>query len=136
MTIIPQRIRRMCMALKTVETEIKSSYDYFFEIARPNYREFVGSPSVRTALNTAWPLWHIHEWYFWEEKDKGNILVSRKKYGDKLTEDYQDMHLVRDIAEAGKHLRLGREPIEVDRISHDILAGTLGPVGLTSLDGV
>jgi N-methylhydantoinase A/oxoprolinase/acetone carboxylase beta subunit len=37
----------------------------FFEIAQPNLDRFHSDPSPVTAINAAWPLWHLHEWYFW-----------------------------------------------------------------------
>jgi hypothetical protein len=40
-----------------VDIGIGSSYDFFFEVAWPNYREVGGNPSPISALNAAWPFW-------------------------------------------------------------------------------
>jgi hypothetical protein len=57
---------------KTVKIGIDSAYDFFFEIAQPNVNRFYSAPSPVTAINAAWPLWHLHEWYYWGKNPNGN----------------------------------------------------------------
>jgi hypothetical protein len=59
------------MNYKSVKIGIGSSYDFFFEIAQPNLDRFHSDPSPITAINAAWPLWHLHEWYYWEGHPNG-----------------------------------------------------------------
>jgi hypothetical protein len=87
-----------------VDIGISTSYDYFFEVARPNHEEFTRRPSPRTAVNAAWPYWHLHEWYFWEHKPAPNL----KQFEARVLRECSELGWLRDIAEAGKHYLLHR----------------------------
>jgi hypothetical protein len=115
---------------KTVKIGINSAYDFFFEIAQPNINRFHGDPSPLTAINAAWPLWHLHEWYYWERHQSGSN-DKRKKFGEELIKnECSELGLFRDIGDAAKHLRLSRKSVKVDAISIQIVGGLLGGAAL------
>lgn len=107
------------MSHTVVDVGIGSSYDFFFEIALPNYQEAEKNPSPRSALNAAWPFWHLHEWYFWENHPLAANRDLGRYVSQVLLRDCPEIEWLRDIAEAGKHFRLNRTdpPVRVRSIS-------------------
>jgi hypothetical protein len=107
------------MSYTLVDIGIGSAYDFFFEIASPNHREFALNQSSRlAALNAAWPLWHMHEWYFWEHHPSATEDDRAAYIKQELLRDCPELGWLRDIAEAGKHRqRLRRKTIKVRAIS-------------------
>jgi hypothetical protein len=122
-----------------VDIGIGSSYDFFFEIAWPNYRDFGRNPSPITAVNASWPFWHLHEWYFWERHPTASDTDRRKFVNQVLMNDCPELGWLRDIAEAGKHFRLSRKspPVRVRAISTREFGGPIGsaPIGSTPIAG-
>jgi hypothetical protein len=96
---------------------IKSTKEYFFEVVEPNYAKFKLNPGVRTALNAAWPLWHIHEWHYWENNPHGN-RQGRSNCGEALINKHMEFLLLRNIAEAAKHFNLTtKQPVKVSSVN-------------------
>jgi hypothetical protein len=121
-----------------VDIGIGSSYDFFFEVAWPNYREVSRNPSPISALNAAWPFWHLHEWYFWEHHPFASNNDLRRYVDQILLQDCPELGQLRDIAEAGKHFKLNRTnpPIRVRAISiREEFGGGIGeaPLGATPI---
>jgi hypothetical protein len=109
---------------KIVKIGIGSPYDFFFEIAQPNLSRFLSDPSPVTAINAAWPLWHLHEWYYWERYPNGD---NKKAFADNLIKnECPELGLFRDIADAAKHSRLDRDDVRVDAISIRTRGGAYG----------
>ena len=123
-----------------VHIGIGSSYDFFFEVAWPNYLAVERNPSPISALNAAWPFWHLHEWYFWEHHPSASNADLRRYVDQVLFQDCPELGWLRDIAEAGKHFKLNRStpPVKVRAISvREEFSGTLGdaPLGAVPLGG-
>jgi hypothetical protein len=117
-----------------VDVGIGSAYDFFFEVVWPNYREVERNPSPISALNAAWPFWHLHEWYFWEQNPSASNDDLRRYVEHVLLQDCPELAWLRDIAEAGKHFKLNRTnpPIKVRSIStREEFSGAIGcaPIG-------
>jgi hypothetical protein len=117
-----------------VDIGITTSYDFFFEVAWPNYREVGRNPSPISALNAAWSFWHLHEWYYWEHCSSASE-EGRERYVHKvLLPDCPELCWLRDIAEAGKHFKLRekkKHPIRVRAIStREEFNGALGSAPL------
>jgi hypothetical protein len=102
-----------------VDIGIASPYDFFFEVVWPNYQELARNPSPASAVNAAWPFWHLHEWYFWEQNPSAGEKDRRRYVDQELLQRCPELAWLRDIAEAGKHFRLGRTkpPVRVRSIS-------------------
>jgi hypothetical protein len=121
-----------------VDVGISSSYDFFFEVAWPNHQEVTRRPSPRSAINAAWPYWHLHEWYFWEHNPSASEKDRRLYIDNILLRDCPELGWLRDIAEAGKHVRLNRTnpPVRVRGIStREEYSGAIGcaPIGVTPI---
>jgi hypothetical protein len=121
-----------------VDIGIGSSYDFFFEVAWPNYREVGGNPPPISALNAAWPFWHLHEWYFWEHNPSASNDALRRYVDQVLLRDCPELGWLRDIAEAGKHFKLNRinPPVRVLAIwTREEYGGEIGgaPIGVVPL---
>jgi hypothetical protein len=127
------------MSYTLVDIGIGSAYDFFFEVAWPNYQEFGRNPSPISAVNASWPFWHLHEWYFWERHPTAGDADRRKFVDQVLMKDCPELGWLRDIAEAGKHFRLSRKnpPVRVRAISTREFGGAIGsaPIGSTPIAG-
>ena len=104
------------MHYKTVKIGIGSAYDFFFEVARPNIDRFLSDPSPVTAINVAWPLWHLHDWYYWESHPSGNDQGRKAFARELIKNECPELGWFRDIADAAKHLKLNRGSVSVDAI--------------------
>jgi hypothetical protein len=95
-----------------VDIGIATSYDFFFEVAWPNYHNFAIAPSIVTAINASLALWHVRDWRFRERHPDGsrNELNS---FTEGLLKECPELGWLRDIAESGKHLVLHRSPDSV-----------------------
>jgi hypothetical protein len=115
------------MSFVLVDIGISTSYDYFFEVAWPNHVEFTRRPSPITALNAAWPYWHLHEWHFWEHNPTA-MAPDLKKFEPQVLRECPELGWLRDIAEAGKHFQLNRQnpPVKVKSISTRHCGGGYG----------
>jgi hypothetical protein len=122
-----------------VDIGIGFSYDFFFfEVAWPNYREVGRNPSPMSALNAAWPFWHLHEWYFWEHYPSASNHALRRYVDQVLLQECPELGWLRDIAEAGKHFKLNRAnpPVRVRAIStREEFSGAIGcaPIGVVPI---
>jgi hypothetical protein len=116
------------MSHKTIKIGIGNSYDFFFEVAQPNINRFLSDPSPITAINASWPLWHVHEWYFWENYPK---WTDKKAFGEEIIKkECPELGWFRDITDAAKHLKLNRKSVEVDAISIRMRGGSIGTAAL------
>ena len=81
-----------------VDFSLQSSYDFFFDVAIPNFNAFGDDPSNLTAMNAATSLWHMHEWHF--NDDIQMRQLPREDYKARLNKHRTDV-LFKDIPEIG-----------------------------------
>jgi hypothetical protein len=102
----------------------------FFDIhVVPNYNAWLTEPTdLRLAMNAVVSLYHMAD-HFWNSFYKTNDRVySTKKSGDfraKLAELSDDYALLRDVAEAHKHMQLHR-PERIVTSSTQTVVGSTG----------
>jgi hypothetical protein len=100
------------MRYTQVDIGIRTSYDFFFEVAWPNYHNFVTAPSIATAVNASMALWHMRDWRFRERQPDGSH-PELTRYTNCALEKCPELGWLRDIAESGKHLVLHRSSASV-----------------------
>lgn len=121
---------------KVVEIGIASPYDFFCQIVQPNLNRFHSDPSLITAINAAWPLWHLCDWYYWQchpSEDK-----KFRTFAEERIDECSELGLFRDIANAAKHSRLTWSNPRVDAIAfRKYVRGALGTdaLGAVALGG-
>lgn len=95
--------------------KITNAREFFDEIVVPDFNEFKrDTSSLRTALHSALSLYHLHEWIF--ASHRCELGHSKARDFDKaLCADFQEFQLIRDVANAAKHMELTRDP---QRITH------------------
>lgn len=105
----------------TVNIGINSAKDFYRQIATPNFREFARKDDLVTAINTAYAMWHLAEWIFYELK----VYTPHKRndrekylYGD-LRKLCPDIVVMQDLAETGKHRKLRRDDMMVKRTEEE-----------------
>ena len=86
------------------------------EVLWPNYQEFTRAPNLRSALNTAWSMWHVHDWIYCEGDPTGDDK-GRATYARYVISQCKELAQVRDIANSAKHLVLTRGNPEVTELS-------------------
>jgi hypothetical protein len=112
-----------------VDIGIGTSYDFFFEVAWPNYYRFARERTRVTAINASWPLWHLREWYFWEQRPCGETL---KSFTQRVLTECPELGWLSDIADAGKHRVLHRPAVKVRAVSARHLGGGIGTAAISS----
>ena len=97
---------------------------YFFENhVRPNYQAYMDSPlEEHLAKNTVAELNNMADWMFIYSSNNNRKLLfgakTRSEYRDHLTKnECQDFALVRDVADAHKHVELTRSSRRLTRAS-------------------
>ena len=93
------------------------SYDFFNTHLEPNYQDWLKDPTdKRLAMNAILSLYHIAD-HFWHEHQSIPETVYKTKcagdYRKELASNNMSFRLLRDIAEAHKHLKLHRTIREI-----------------------
>lgn len=99
----------------TERVKLESSIDFYDEVVKSSYDEFVGSPSsFRTAFNLVSALFHMHEWVY--EFDKSTAEAQLGARFDSAYQIWQHIEtsipnakFIRDVANASKHVRLTKK---------------------------
>jgi hypothetical protein len=110
--------------MKDVDIGLNSVEEYWREIVIPSVKDFSSAASPRSVFQAALALWHLHDWV-WHEKNPGQSTRSAfKAYGDSLVVECPELGWLRDIADAGKHRRLGRQipKVTVDAVPEQLLS--------------
>jgi hypothetical protein len=87
---------------------------FWLDVCVPSHSAFFARPSRLTAIQAAWPTWHVHEWLWHENHPGKNVDL---KFRNKLITDCPQLGWLRDVTDASKHCGLGRTDITVDRVS-------------------
>lgn len=109
---------------------ILNSYNYWDEIAFPNWITFTGLPTPRNALNLAYSLWHLLDWI---RLDKRHAFIGQS-LGDvhaHFVKECPMLGVIHDITTFGKHAKLSRPKGEVVGTNAEFMGAVLyfGPGG-------
>lgn len=86
---------------------ILNAYNYWDEIAFPNWITFNQLPTSRNALNLAYSLWHLLDWI---RLDKRHAFVGQS-IGDvhsHFVKECPELGIIHDITTFGKHAKVSR----------------------------
>jgi hypothetical protein len=83
---------------------ISSASAFWHEVCVPSHSQFFKAPSRSTAIQAAWPTWHVHEW-IWHEKTHAETLQEFRK---RLLADCEQLAWLSDVTDASKHCGLRR----------------------------
>jgi hypothetical protein len=106
-------------SVQYIELGYTTAEQYWREVAWPAYERFKLAPSRQAAIEASMPAWHIHEW-IWHEKNPGEDTHGNKKFRKfqkRILTDCPQLSWIRDVADASKHRGLGRQPLEIKRMS-------------------
>jgi hypothetical protein len=101
--------------MPTTHQRVSTAREFFDEIVTPDFHDFLAdTASLRKAFHCALSLYHLHEWVF---ADHGSQLgdASARDFDRRLCSQSTDFQLIRDIANAAKHMVLNRDP---QRLTH------------------
>jgi len=91
---------------------------FWLEVCTPSHTRFFERPGRLTAIQAAWPTWHVHEWV-WHERNPGQDTRNNRAYErfrDGLITGCAGLGWLRDVSDASKHCGIGRTP-RVDQVS-------------------
>ena len=66
------------MSVKYLNFACDSANAFWLEICEPAHTAFFQRPSRSTAIQAAWPTWHVIDWLFRERKPGGDLGTFRK----------------------------------------------------------
>jgi hypothetical protein len=87
-----------------------SAGSFWLDVCRPSQEQFFKTPGRLTAIQAAWPTWHVHYW-LWHEKNRGHETRNNpayKKFRDDLEADCPELGWLSDVTDASKHCGLSR----------------------------
>lgn len=90
--------------------QITSANEYFDNVVSPDFRDYVNDlGSLRKAFQCAGSLFHMHDWVYREFFAEIPDCKDEKAFSKKLAEQCSSFAIVRDIANASKHMILNSE---------------------------
>jgi hypothetical protein len=88
------------------KVRIERAIDFLNQMVIPDYQEFLASSTdVRRAFHLACSLFHLRDWVYWDFKNSKG-WTAEVQVQQHLENICQDFRLIRDIANASKHLKL------------------------------
>jgi hypothetical protein len=100
--------------LAVTHLKVTNAREFLDEVVIEDFKEFeADATSLRKAFHCALSLYHLHEWVFASHATQLNY--SKARDFDKALCASPDFQLIRDIANAAKHMVLTRDP---KRIAH------------------
>ena len=93
-----------------------SAKDFFDEVAKPSYDEFMTTASsFRTAFNAVTALFHLHEWVYEFNRSQieakySKIWTTKGDFWKFVESQVPTAGFVRDLANASKHVKLTLRP--------------------------
>jgi hypothetical protein len=99
-------------AMSSQKSRADAQPKFRYTAFRGRLARFFKEPSPLTAIQAAWPTWHVHEWV-WHEKQKslGSLLAFRQL----LLKDCPELGWVRDVTDASKHCGLENPHMNVGK---------------------
>jgi hypothetical protein len=117
---------------------IVSAREYLDKIVVPDFEEFESdTTSLRKAFHCAQSLFHLHDWVFQDHKPTFSDCSDEKCLSQKLAAESRDFAIIRDIANASKHMSL-RGGVILDRADAVSIQSTTfgeGPYGVGPYGG-
>jgi hypothetical protein len=109
---------------------VLNSYNYWDELAFPNWIAFTKNPSARNAFNLAYTLWHVLDWISLDRRH-GFSGASMQDIRDFFEGDFPMLGVIHDVATLGKHARVTRPRGGVVGITASITGAVVyfGPSG-------
>jgi hypothetical protein len=103
---------------------ILNSYNYWDEIAFPNWITFTKLPTPRNALNLAYSLWHLLDWI---RLDKRHAFIGQNmgEVHAYFIKDCSMLGVIHDITTFGKHAKVSRPKGEVVGTEVDFVGAIL-----------
>ena len=86
---------------------VLNAYNYWDELAYPNWISFTQNPSARNAFNLAYTLWHLLDWI---NLDKRHGFSGKpiQDVRDFFEGDFPMLGVIHDVATLGKHAKMTR----------------------------
>jgi hypothetical protein len=88
-----------------------SAATFWLDVCVPSHSRYFAAPSRLSAIQAAWPTWHVHEW-LWHAKHPGQdahqTIPAYVKFRDGLIADCEELAWLRDVTDASKHGGLRR----------------------------
>jgi hypothetical protein len=103
------QIRTAPMPTSKPEIGLPNASQYLHDALLSAYRRFQFAQTRATALEVAQAAWALHE-RLWHDQDCKPDL---KQFRAELFQGCPELQLMRDHAEAGKHVELGREGVQL-----------------------
>ena len=109
---------------------VLNSYNYWDELAFPNWITFTQNPSARNAFNLAYTLWHVLDWIRLDRRH-GFSGASMEDIRDFFERDFPMLGVIHDVATLGKHAKVTRPRGGVVGITASITGAVMyfGPGG-------
>ena len=86
---------------------ILNAYNYWDEIAFPNWITFNQLPTPRNALNLAYSLWHLLDWIQLDQRHDF-IGKSMREISEHFVRECSMLGVIHDICTFGKHAKVSR----------------------------
>jgi len=92
-----------------IDMGLNSVEAYWKEIVDRDVRAFRTDPSTSPIFHAATGVWHLHDWV-WHDRNPGQDSrgPAFDAYRERLLTACPELGWLRDVADAGKHRRLGR----------------------------
>lgn len=86
---------------------ILNAYNYWDEIALPNWIDFTNLPTPRNALNLAYSLWHLLDWI---KRDKRHAFIGQgiEDVRQHFIKECPMLGVIHDISTFGKHAKVSQ----------------------------
>ena len=87
-----------------------TAHDFWLEVCVPSHIAFFARQSRATAIQAAWPTWHVHEW-LWHKQNPGKPASGKafKSFQNSFIAKCPELGWLRDVTDASKHCGLGRK---------------------------
>lgn len=111
----PSRYKNRPTSVTHVDFGFTSATEFWHEVVLRARSRFLGHESRQHAVEAASAAWHLHEWV-WHDKHLGGRAsgADYMAFRDGLLNACPELAWMRDVADAGKHQRLGRPEIKND----------------------
>lgn len=106
-----------------------AAHEFFDTHVVPNHDEWLGQPTdLRQAMNAVLSLYHMadHFWHAYGEADPGRTFHTARagEFRAEMARRYNLFAILRDVAEAHKHMRLDRSVRSVTESSQTAVGST------------